>query len=91
MIASLITGGMASHEIDREPDKNGASQIFMAIDLPRIAGDRADAVVEAIITDLHDADGDPRYPGQGMWRTREEAMSRGVPIEDEHWAHLQSI
>jgi 3-dehydro-L-gulonate 2-dehydrogenase len=91
MIAALASGGLASHEISREVDKSGGSQVFIAIDLSGAAGDRAAAVVEGVIADLHEADGDARYPGEGMLRVRDDAIALGVPIEDDHWELLQSL
>lgn len=97
MIAALLSSGQASHEIGRAPDKNGASQIFIALDLLRLVGrQHAEQMVEHILADYATAEPlDPAqpvsYPGQGMMRARTRSMSQGVEVEEADWQSLLTL
>ncbi len=92
LIATLLSGGMASFEIGKEPDYNGASQVFIAFDVQRIAGaDRAAAMVDAILADFADVDDDVTYPGQRMLAYRRDALESGVPVETADWEQLLAM
>ena len=52
-----------------------------------------DETVAAIIDDFHtskplDADESGRYPGEGMLRTRQESLEKGVLVDEEQWQAL---
>jgi 3-dehydro-L-gulonate 2-dehydrogenase len=87
MLAALLTGGRATHDIPTVPEQEtGLSQVFLAFDVPSIAG-RAEAtrIVDAILADLR-----VRYPGERAFDTRRQSLAEGIPVEPSAWQFLES-
>ena len=69
MLGAVLSGGQTAHQIGRQPDEFGLSQVFLTFDVSRAGGaDAVSRVVSAVIDDLHTAvpaaDGSAaRYPG----------------------------
>ena len=98
MLAAMLSGGCATHEIPREPTReSGVSQVFLAID-PTTFADRAelDRTAAAILESLRSATPiDPtrpvRYPGEQTLHLRRENQRLGVPVTPAIWQQLQSL
>lgn len=94
MVAALLSGGLATHQIPTDPLKEtGLSQIFLAFNLARLqpAADStraADAIVQSL---LAANPGAVRYPGEQILKTRAENMALGIPVREELWADLQRL
>jgi 3-dehydro-L-gulonate 2-dehydrogenase len=96
LIAAMLSGGLATHEIPRDSLKeSGLSQLFLAIDPTHLASDSAalNATADAVLANLHAATpADPakpvRYPGEQTLATREENLRLGIPVDEELWAQV---
>ena len=87
MVAALLAGGRATHEIPAAPEQEtGLSQVFLAFDVAAIAGrDEGARVVDAILADLQ-----VRYPGERAFETRRQSLADGVLVEPSAWRFLES-
>ena len=87
MVAALLAGGRATHEIPAAPEQEtGLSQVFLAFDVAAIAGrDEGTRVVDAILADLQ-----VRYPGERTFDTRRQSLADGVLVEPSAWRFLES-
>jgi 3-dehydro-L-gulonate 2-dehydrogenase len=87
MVAALVAGGRATHEIPATPEQEtGLSQVFLAVDVASIAGrDEGARVVDAILNDLR-----VRYPGQQSFDTRRKNLDEGIPVEPSAWRILEN-
>ena len=88
LIAAILSGGLATHQIPIEPEwEIGVSQIFVAID-PGALGPRCAALemAERIV-----ASGGSHYPGQRAFELRAESLSLGVPMEEAVWREVREI
>ena len=96
-MASVISGGQATHEIGKQGSEYAVSQVYIAINVTGLMGQAAlDETVAAIINDFHTAtplDGNEkvRYPGEGMLRTRQESLEKGVLVDETQWQALLEI
>jgi 3-dehydro-L-gulonate 2-dehydrogenase len=97
MLAAMLSGGVATHELPRDPVReSGQSQIFLAIDPGAVAGPQElSRIAEGILSSLREATpADPdkpvRYPGEETLRLREENMRLGVPVDPEIWQQISS-
>jgi 3-dehydro-L-gulonate 2-dehydrogenase len=98
MLAAMLSGGKASHDIPLEPTReSGISQVFLAID-PSTFADRAslDTIAAGALDALAAATPiDPtrpvRYPGEQTLRLRQENRRLGVPVTAEIWANLTTL
>lgn len=91
MIAAVLANGRSSREVGELPVETELSQVFIAIDLSRMAdGETTTRTIEDAIDDLHrSAPMHPgvqvHYPGEGMLKVREENQAKGIPVEDRVW------
>jgi 3-dehydro-L-gulonate 2-dehydrogenase len=89
MVAAVLSGGRATHEIQRDPlHETELSQVFLALDPGSFGRDDAAEIVERIVEDLHAPGKDgarPRYPGERTLETRRRNMAEGIPVDAEMW------
>jgi 3-dehydro-L-gulonate 2-dehydrogenase len=96
-MASVISGGQATHEIGKQGSEYAVSQVYIAINATGLMGQAVlDETVAAIINDFHtaaplDANEKVRYPGEGMLRTRQESLEKGVLVDETQWQALLEI
>jgi 3-dehydro-L-gulonate 2-dehydrogenase len=84
MIAATLSGGLATHQIPPDPEREaGLSQLFLAIDPAAIGA--STAIAHAIVASLG-----TRYPGQRTLELRAENRALGVPVDDSLWKELQA-
>ena len=98
LMAAMMSAGMASHQIERDPLKeSGVSQVFLAMDARRLGEEGSmDGLADAVIASLHcaepvDAGRPVRYPGEHTLVTREENMRLGVPVDEEIWEKVVRV
>ncbi len=93
-MASLISGGQATHEIGKQGSEYAVSQVYIAMNATGMMGQAAlHEKVTAIIDDFHtstplDKNENVRYPGEGMLRTRQESLEKGVLVDEVQWQEL---
>ena len=93
-MASVISGGQATHEIGKQNSEYAVSQVYIAINATELMGQAMlDETVAAIINDFHtatplDVNEKVRYPGEGMLRTRQESLEKGVLVDEAQWQAL---
>jgi 3-dehydro-L-gulonate 2-dehydrogenase len=104
MLAAMLSGGLAAHQIPQESTReSGLSQIFLAIDpsapsapstfatrqeLDRIAAGILDSLRAAVPVDPARP---VRYPGEQTLRLRQENLKLGVPVDPAVWARLLAL
>jgi 3-dehydro-L-gulonate 2-dehydrogenase len=94
MVAALLSGGLASHQIPRDPlRESGLSQVFLAFNLARLqpvedSARAANAIVESV---LASNPGAVRYPGEQILKIRAENMALGLPVREELWNELRAL
>ena len=97
MLAAMLSGGLATHQIPRDPlRESDLSQVFLAIDPASISNSHElTHIAEGILSSLQQATpADPnkpvRFPGEQTLHLREENMRLGVPVDPEIWQQLNS-
>ncbi|MGA1983282.1 MAG: 3-dehydro-L-gulonate 2-dehydrogenase [Acidobacteriaceae bacterium] len=98
MLAAMLSGGHATHEIPRIPtQESGTSQVFLAIDPTTCATrEELDRISTGILESLRAAtpinpDKPVRYPGEQTLHVRQENLRLGVPVTPAVWQQLQSL
>ncbi|HEY1494133.1 MAG TPA: 3-dehydro-L-gulonate 2-dehydrogenase [Candidatus Solibacter sp.] len=85
MIAAMLSGGAATHQIARDPEhESGVSQVFIAFS----AIGNANPVADSIIDSLRAEDAAIRYPGEQVLRVRKENLAQGVPVNPAVWVEV---
>jgi len=88
LIAATLSGGLATHQIPNDPEREtGISQVFLAFD-PTTLGpaEAASQIADAIV-----ASAGSRYPGERAVQLRAENLALGVPVDPAVWREVQEI
>jgi 3-dehydro-L-gulonate 2-dehydrogenase len=98
LIATVLSGGRSTVGVGKlGSDEYGLSQMFIAMDATRIAGEDylASAVREVIEniqgSDRVDADTPVLYPGERSMSNRAKNLAQGIPVDDAVWAKIKSF
>ena len=97
LVAALVSGGRSTCEISRGDGERGVSQMFIAIDVGRIAEPQALVrMLEETFEDLHSAppldEAEPvAYPGERMLQRRRDNLENGVPVDTEFWEQVLAM
>jgi len=97
LLAALLSGGNATRELGEMDAEALASQVFIAIDPQALGGteklrERAGEILAYYQETPPENSGDPvRYPGQGMYKQREENMKKGIPVDPGQWETLRDM
>jgi 3-dehydro-L-gulonate 2-dehydrogenase len=97
ILASMITGGLSTHEISRHETETNLSQVFIAIDTVHFPhrhslADRLAAIVQDYRGSTPIMEGVPvMTPGERVARVREENRRRGIPVDEELWKGILDL
>jgi len=82
MIAAMLSGGLATHQIPQDPEREtGLSQFFVALDPAGLGlGAAAPDIADQIVASL-----ESRYPGQRTLELRPENLALEVPVDPAVW------
>ena len=98
LVASVLAGGRSTYAIGKlGSDEYSLSQMYIAIDAKRIAGDDyLAAAINEVLDNLHDSvPVDPaqpvRYPGENSLAIRNANLANGIPVDDKVWEKIKSF
>lgn len=94
LIAALLSGGLATHQIVPDPERETLlSQVFIAFSLASFADGRglADSIIASIRGPEDAPAGQVRYPGEQVLRTRAANLAHGVPVDAAVWAQVLAL
>lgn len=98
LIAAVLSGARSTTKVgELGADEYGLSQMFIAIDAKRIAGE---AFLAAAVNEVLDSikgservnpDQPVLYPGEKEAMIRQDNLANGIPVEDAVWAKIKSL
>jgi 3-dehydro-L-gulonate 2-dehydrogenase len=97
LMASVLSGGLSTHEIGKLDYEKGLSQTFLAIDVSKLGGNPLiSRTVDSILNDLAGAEpvevkGKVYYPGERTLITRADNLENGVPVEPLFWKQVLEL
>lgn len=96
ILAVILSGGLSTAEISRQPTEYGLSQVFIAIDTAKAGGHAAiTATIKNIIADYHrsvPAGADKIvYPSERVLATRKRNQEQGIPVLNEIWEKILQL
>ena len=98
LIAAVLSGGRSTMKVgELGGDEYGLSQMFIAMDATRIAGE--DYLASAINEVIENIQGSERvdpnqpvlYPGEKELAIRNANLAHGIPVEDAVWAKIKAL
>lgn len=98
LVATVLSGGRSTLRVgELGPNEIGLSQMFIALDATRIAGEPflASAVNE-VLDNMHasnrvDSDQPVLYPGERSLECRKDNLANGITVDDAVWAKIQAL
>ena len=97
ILAAILSGGLATHQIKSCLSEYSVSQVFIAINIKKLHNfPSIDSSVHQIIEDLHKSkpehENNPvRYPGENISRIRTANLKNGIPVNSDIWNKILSL
>jgi 3-dehydro-L-gulonate 2-dehydrogenase len=93
LLASILSGGDSTHEVDKSGVEKGLSQVFLALDPKKLELEEwAETKAESIIQDLKSSQvfegKEVFYPGENVLRNRQMNLDSGIPVNQEVWNEI---
>jgi len=97
ILATILSGGLSTHDIHGCSSEYGVSQVFIAIDIRKLHNFPAiETAIDSIIANLHDSIPENngvsvRYPGENIKKIREKSLAEGIPVDKKVWEEILSF
>jgi 3-dehydro-L-gulonate 2-dehydrogenase len=97
LVGGIVSGGRTTGEIGRLSDEYGVSQVFICLDTSRFQDTGiTDNLIEQVTAFTRSSitvspDTAILYPGENVWRTRQENIHLGVPVDPTVWKQVQAM
>ena len=97
ILATILSGGLSTHEISKREAECGLSQLFVAIDIKRLPQHSAiPKIIDNVITDYkqsvpQDAITSITYPGERVLQTRQRNLEKGIPVMQQVWNEILKL
>jgi 3-dehydro-L-gulonate 2-dehydrogenase len=97
IIATVLSGGLATHEVNICKGESGISQVYIAISTRSLSNfSSITGTVEAIISDIKKSTPESedikiRYPGENVSAIRNENLKNGISVNQGIWEKILSM
>lgn len=96
VLAAVLSGGLAVHEITSLRKEHRLSQVFICIDVTKLANaslvyQTVKAIVDDYKTSMADGNKEILYPGERVLRTRERNLKEGIPVMKKTWEEIMGF
>jgi 3-dehydro-L-gulonate 2-dehydrogenase len=97
LFTTILSGGLAGHEITKAGTETNISQLFIAIDISKLSNHSIIAkTVEGIIEDYHqsvpiDASKKITFPGERVLQNRKKNLANGIPVLQKIWDEIMKL
>ncbi len=97
LLAAILSGGLATHEITSKEIEYGLSQVFIAIDVSKLGNQSAvSKTIEGILNDYQqsipiDESKKIVYPGERVLLTRKKNLAYGIPVLKKVWNEIKEL
>ena len=97
IMATILSGGLSTHEITKDKVEHNVSQVFIAISLKNLKNFPAiDSSIHQIIEDLKLSEPETenteiRYPGENVVKIRNENIQNGIPVNRSIWEQIMAL
>jgi 3-dehydro-L-gulonate 2-dehydrogenase len=97
ILATVLSGGLSTHQIASCVSESSISQVFIAIQLKNLHNfPSIEKSIDLIIEDLRKSIPDNenskiRYPGENIIDLRNENLNNGIPVRKDMWEKIVSL
>jgi 3-dehydro-L-gulonate 2-dehydrogenase len=97
ILATVLSGGLSTHNISSCASESGISQVFIAIQIKNLHNfPGIEKSVDQIVADLRKSipeneESKIRYPGENVIEIRNENLKNGIPVDRDFWEKIASL
>ncbi|MEO8764520.1 MAG: 3-dehydro-L-gulonate 2-dehydrogenase [Ginsengibacter sp.] len=97
LLATILSGGLATYEITNKEIESEVSQVFIAIDISKLGNHSSIAkIIENILNDYHHSMPEDElkkivYPGEKVLHTRQNNLTNGIPVLEKIWDEINQL
>lgn len=97
ILAAILSGGLATHQIGKQKAEYGLSQVFIAIDISKLGNTSAiTMLIENIINDYKQSipaneKEKITWPGERVLAAREKNTAQGIPVLKGIWQQILQL
>jgi 3-dehydro-L-gulonate 2-dehydrogenase len=97
ILATILSGGISTHEISRNSVEYCVSQVFIAINITMlhnysVIGNSVNQIIDDLKKSIPgDKANRIRYPGENVVETRIANIKNGIPVNREIWEYILSL
>ena len=97
LLATVLSGGLSTHEISKRNIEYGLSQVFIAINIKKLANHSSiSGLVNDIINDYKQSVPEHEkvlisYPGERVLKNRKQNSAHGIPVLKQVWEEILSL
>jgi len=97
ILATVLSGGLAVHEISKKAVEDSLSQVFIAIDINKLGNHSIiTKTIERIIDDYHQsvpagAKNKITFPGERVMVNRKNNLTNGIPVLKKVWDVITAL
>ena len=97
LMATVLSGGLATHEISINKYEHGISQVFIAIDLSKLGSHTSiSKMINQIIDNYKNSvpeseSAEILYPGERVLQIRKDNLLNGIPVHRTIWDRIQNL
>jgi 3-dehydro-L-gulonate 2-dehydrogenase len=94
ILATVLSGGLSTHELSKKEVEYSLSQVFIAIDISKLGEHSViTKTIENILNDYHQSvstDDSKKivYPGERVLLTRKNNLANGIPVLKKVWDEI---
>lgn len=94
LLATILSGGLSTHELSKKGVEYSLSQVFIAIDILKLGKQSIiTQTIEEILKDYHqsiplDESKKIVYPGERVLQTRKNNLANGIPVLKKIWDEI---
>lgn len=97
ILATILSGGWSTNEINSSKTEYSVSQVFIAININSLKnfpaiGNSIHQIIEDLQKSIPENEGTKiRYPGENVVKIRNENSKNGIPVNREVWSKILSL
>jgi 3-dehydro-L-gulonate 2-dehydrogenase len=97
ILATILSGGLSTHQVKSCESESAISQVFVAFNLKSLHNfPSIDSSIHKIIEDLHNSIPENektkiRYPGENVAKIRQINLREGIPVRESIWERIKSL
>jgi 3-dehydro-L-gulonate 2-dehydrogenase len=97
ILAAVLSGGLATHQITALQKERSLSQVFVCVDLAKLGNaSLIEKVVASIIEDYQNSqmaeeEGKPAFPAERVLQNRKRNLTIGIPVLKSIWESILKL